>query len=168
MSAQTTIRVEKKDKTVSVLLLKLQSMELLIPKIMVVDVLSWNDSDRISSASYDAEWKLGEYGWKEEYIPLVCYEKLVGTEHCEDRMLKRKVVVIRSSQQPDQHYALHCKGFPKPLILTESSLNELSKKSDNYWLTHSMSIGSRILDIPDFTKLENSIWPQETKVSGTA
>lgn len=157
-----------KDKTISVLLLKLQSIEILVPKIMVADVLSWNDSDRISSSSYDANWRLGEYGWGQEYVPLVCYEKLMGTEHCEDSMLKRKVVVIKSSAQPDQCYALHCKGFPKPLILTESSLNELSKPSDNDWLTFSLSIGSRVLDIPDFSKLEDSIWPQADNISEIA
>ena len=168
MSAQISIGQYQKEKTISVLLLKLQSMELLIPKIMVADVLSWNDSDRISSSSYDAAWKLGQYSWKEKYIPLICYEKLIGTEHCDKKMLKRKVVVIKSNQQSNQYYALHCKGFPKPLILTESSLNELSQQSSNSWLSYSMSIGSRVLDIPEFDKLENSIWPQEEQVGETA
>ena len=148
------------ENSVSALLLRLQQRELLIPKAMVADVLSWNRDLFVAAASSESSWRLGKYQWKDEEIPLVCFEKLIQTTSASEELLKRKVVVLKSSQTEyaSQHYAIHCRGFPKPLILSEQSLDFLDTDSHQEWIAHSISIGSRVLDIPDFDALEGAVW----------
>lgn len=148
------------DNSVSALLLRLQQRELLIPKAMVADVLSWSNEAFIAASGSDSSWRLGKYYWQDERIPLLCFEKLMQTPSAQEDLLKRKVVVLKSSRAEyiDRHYAIHCRGFPKPLILSEQSLDFLDSESDQEWIAHSISIGSRVLDIPDFAALEGTIW----------
>lgn len=158
------------DRRVSVLLLRLQHKEILIPKAMVVDVLSWN-KDLFSSAKVNrGEWKLGEYSWNDWHIPLICFESLIQPDKNREEMLKRKIVVLKSSQKgfENEHYAIQCRGFPKPLILSEESLDNLEIEDDQDWIAYSMSIGSRILDIPDFEAMENTVWSMQHPVENTA
>ena len=158
------------ENSVSALLLRLQQRELLIPKAMVADVLSWNKELFVAAASSESSWRLGEYYWKEEKIPLVCFEKLIQTSSASEELLKRKVVVLKSRQTEyaNQHYAIHCRGFPKPLILSEQSLDFLDTESNQEWIAHSISIGSRVLDIPDFDALEGAVWFTHSAVHQSA
>lgn len=158
------------DTSVSALLLRLQQRELLIPKAMVADVLSWNKESFVPAASSDSSWRLGQYYWHEEKIPLVCFEKLIQTDSAKEELLKRKVVVLKSSQAEyaDKYYAIHCRGFPKPLILSEQSLDFLDTESTQEWIAHSISIGSRILDIPDFAALEGAVWFTHSAIDQSA
>ncbi len=158
------------DRRVSVLLLRLQHKEILIPKAMVVDVLSWN-KDLFSPAKVNrGEWKLGEYLWNDWNIPLVCFESLIQPDVNREEILKRKIVVLKSYQKgfENDHYAIQCRGFPKPLILSEESLDNLDVEDDQDWIAYSISIGSRILDVPDFEAMENTVWSMQHPVSNTA
>ncbi len=158
------------DRRVSVLLLRLQHKEILIPKAMVVDVLSWN-KDLFSPAKVNrGEWKLGEYLWNDWNIPLVCFESLIQPDVNREEILKRKIVVLKSYQKgfENDHYAIQCRGFPKPLILSEESLNNLDIEDDQEWIAYSMSIGSRVLDIPDFVAMESTVWSMQHPVEHTA
>ena len=152
--------VNAKDTSVSVLLLRLQEKEILIPKAMVADVLSWNEELFFPARVQTDAGKLGEYFWNDWRVPLVCFERLIRSKAHEEEMLKRKVVIIKAYQKgfESEHYAIQCRGFPKPLILSEQSLNNLDVEDDQEWLAYSISIGSRVLDIPDFASLESAIW----------
>ena len=151
---------EKKDTSVSVLLLRLQHKEILVPKAMVADVLSWKDNFYSPSITKRAEWKLGEYSWNEWKVPLVCFESLIDSDFQREDVVKRKIVVIRSFQKgfENDHYAIECRGFPKPLILSEESLDNLHVEDNQGWIAHSISIGSRVLDVPDFSALQSAVW----------
>lgn len=157
------------DNTISVLLLRLQSMELLIPKAMIADVLSWSN-DNFLKADAEEGWQLGQYEWQERALPLICLEKLIQTEHAEEGMLKRKVIVLKcvDNKNKGHHFALHCKGFPKPLILNQSSLDKLSQPVDDDWCAYTLLIGSRRLYIPDFHKIENLIYSDSKVMSQIA
>ena len=148
------------ENSVSALLLRLQQRELLIPKVMVADVLTWNSELFVASSSTESSWRLGEYYWKEQKIPLICVEKIMQTPSAHEELIKRKVIVLKScqSEYADRHYAIHCRGFPKPLILSEKSLDFLDAETNQEWIAHSISIGSRVLDIPDFAALEGAVW----------
>ena len=165
MSAQ-----ENKDTSVSVLLLRLQHKEILVPKAMVADVLSWKDDLFVPAKVNRGEWKLGEYRWGDWGIPLVCFESLIQDNFQREEILKRKIVVIKSFQKGFENdcYAIQCRGFPKPLILSEQSLDNLDIEDDQDWIEHSISIGSRVLDVPDFASLENAIWSMPESVSYSA
>lgn len=148
------------DNSVSALLLRLQHRELLIPKAMVADVLSWSEELFAPASASESSWRLGKYDWNEEKVPLLCFEKLMQTPTAQEELLKRKVIVLKAcqSEYADRHYAIHCRGFPKPLILSEQSLDFLDTEVNQEWIEHSISIGSRILDIPDFAALEGAVW----------
>ena len=159
------------ENSVSALLLRLQQRELLIPKAMVADVLSWNNDSFVAAAgSSDTSWRLGKYYWKEDKIPLICFERLIRTATANEELLKRKVVVLKTSQAeyPNRHYAIHCRGFPKPLILSEQSLDFLGAESNQEWISHSIAIGSRVLDIPDFAALEGAVWFTHSEIHQSA
>ncbi len=158
------------ENTVSALLLRLQQRELLIPKAMVADVLSWNGEQFSSATAQDQSWKLGQYRWKEKDIPLICFERILQTPTAQEELLKRKVIVLKpcQSEYADNHYAIQCRGFPKPLILSEKSLDNLGSQDHQEWIAHSISIGSRVLDIPDFVALEQAVWYEQTDLHQSA
>ncbi len=153
------IAEENIDASVSVMLLRLQHKEVLIPKAMVADVLSWKDELFAPAKGYTS-WKLGEYIWQDWRVPLVCFESLIGSDVQRQAMQKPKVVIVKSFLKgfENEHYALLCRGFPKPLILSEQSLENLQVDDDKEWIEHSISIGSRVLDVPDFDALQNAVW----------
>lgn len=146
------------DNTISVMLLRLQSMELLIPKAMIADVLSWNKDDYINNHLSKENWQLGDYAWHGRDLPLICLEKLIQTEHADESMFKRKVIILKCVENKEHHYALQCNGFPKPLILNESSLDRLSQSVEDNWCAYTLLIGSRLLHIPDFHQVEKFIF----------
>ena len=150
---------ENNDASVSVMLLRLQHKEILVPKAMVADVLSWKQ-ELFAASKAPNNWKLGEYVWQDWRIPLVCFESLIEPSFHREELSKPKVVVVRSFQKgfENEHYALLCRGFPKPLILSEQSLKNLEVDSEQDWIEHSISIGSRILDVPDFVALQSTVW----------
>tara|TARA_R110002049_G_scaffold252264_2_gene427335 strand:+ start:71177 stop:71680 length:504 start_codon:yes stop_codon:yes gene_type:complete len=161
---------QQKDTSVSVLLLRLQHKEILVPKAMVADVLSWKDKFFSPAITQRAEWKLGEYAWNDWKIPLVCFENLIQSDFHREEIVKRKIVVIKSFQKgfENDHYAIECRGFPKPLILSEESLDNLHIEDDKDWIAHSISIGSRVLDVPDFAALQNAVWSMDESISRSA
>lgn len=161
---------EQKDTSVSVLLLRLQHKEILVPKAMVADVLSWKDDFFSPVITQRADWKLGEYAWNDWKIPLICFESLIQSDFKRENIVKRKIVVIRSFQKgfEDDHYAVECRGFPKPLILSEESLDNLHIEDDQDWIAHSISIGSRVLDVPDFAALQTAVWSMDESISRSA
>jgi hypothetical protein len=166
----TEIPQQQKDTSVSVLLLRLQHKEILVPKAMVADVLSWKDNHFSSAITRRVDWKLGDYAWNDEKIPLLCFESLIQSDFRREEIAKKKIVVIRSFQKgfENDHYALECRGFPKPLIISEESLDNLHVEDDLDWIAHSISIGSRVLDVPDFAALQNAIWSMDESVSRSA
>lgn len=157
----------KKDTSVSVLLLRLQHKEILVPKAMVADVLSWKENLYSPALAKRVEWKLGEYSWNDWKIPLVCFEGLIDSDFQREDVVKRKIVVIRSFQKgfENDHYAVECRGFPKPLILSEESLDYLHVEDNQGWIAHSISIGSRVLDVPDFSALQSAVWSMDESVN---
>ena len=88
-------------------------------------MLSWKDKFFSPAITQRAEWKLGEYAWNDWKIPLVCFENLIQSDFHREEIVKRKIVVIKSFQKgfENDHYAIECRGFPKPLILSEESLD---------------------------------------------
>ena len=150
---------ENKDSSVSVMLLRLQHKEILVPKAMVADVLSWKQEYFVPQKTHSS-WKLGEYIWQDWHVPLVCFESLIEPGFHRQELSKPKVVIVRSFQKgfENEHYALLCRGFPKPLILSEQSLENLDIDDEQDWIEYSISIGSRVLDVPDFVSLQSAVW----------
>lgn len=153
------ITQENIDASVSVMLLRMHDKEVLIPKAMVADVLSWKDELYTSSKTAN-HWKLGEYSWQDWHVPLVCFESLINPNFHREELTKPKVVIVKSFLKgfENEHYALLCRGFPKPLILSEQSLENLHVDGKHDWIEYSISIGSRVLDVPDFISLQNAVW----------
>lgn len=158
--------LEKQDSSVSVMLLRLQHKEILIPKAMVADVLSWKQQ-LFSPIKTHSSWKLGDYLWNDWRIPLVCFESLIEPGFHREDLQKPKVVIVKSYQKgfEDEHYALLCRGFPKPLILSEQSLEHLHIDDEQDWIEYSISIGSRVLDVPDFVSLQSAVWSMVDEAS---
>lgn len=160
------IAEETNESSVSVMLLRLQHKEVLIPKAMVADVLSWKDELFVPAKTHNS-WKLGEYIWQDWRVPLVCFESLIEPGFHREQASKPKVVIVKSFQKgfENEHYALLCRGFPKPLILSEQSLENLHVDDEQDWIEYSISIGSRVLDVPDFVALQSAIWTMSDAVS---
>ncbi len=166
----TELNEQHKNTSVSVLLLHLQHKEILVPRAMVADVLSWTDDSYLPALTQSVSWKLGEYVWNDWKIPLVCFESLIQPDFQREEIVKRKIVVIRSFQKgfEKDHYAVECRGFPKPLMLSEESLNNLHIEDDQDWVAHSIYIGSRALDVPDFSALQSAVWSMDESISRSA
>ena len=164
------ISSQTQEVSVSVLLISLFNKEILVPKAMVVDILSWDEELYLPARNHPKAWKIGSYLWRETQVPLVCIETLMQNETVDEEMHKPKVAILKSVQQnsDNQYYAVRCDGFPRPLILGEQSLNNLAVEQDQDWVNYSISIGSRVLDILDFIELERVIWAEQEPISHTA
>ena len=161
---------QTQDTSVSVLLISLFSKEILVPKAMVTDILTWDDELYMPARAHAKDWKIGNYLWKDKQIPLVCIESLIDDKPVDAKMYKPKVAIIKSVQHvsDDQHYAIRCDGFPRPLILGEQSLNNLAVEHDHDWINYSINIGSRELEILDFVQLESAVWASQEPYTHTA
>ena len=161
---------QAQDVSVSVLLISLFNREILVPKVMVIDILSWDDELYLPARSHAKAWKIGSYIWQDIQVPLICIETLIQNETIDAEMHKPKVAIIKSIQQNSEkrYYAVRCDGFPRPLILGEQSLNNLAIEQEQDWINYSISIGSRVLDILDFDELESVIWTDQEPISHTA
>lgn len=156
--------------SVSVLLISLYSKEILIPKAMVTDILSWDDELYLPAREHAKDWKIGNYLWNDKQVPLICIETLIDDKAIDAEMYKPKVAIIKSVQHVDEerYYAIRCDGFPRPLILSEQSLNNLAVEQEQSWVNYCINIGSRELDILDYVQLESAIWAQPEPISHTA
>ena len=161
---------QAQDVSVSVLLISLFNKEILVPKVMVTDILSWDSELFLPARSHPKAWKIGNYLWHETQVPLICIETLMQIEAVDTEMHKPKVAIIKSLQHGsgNQFYALRCDGFPRPLILGKQALNNLAVEQDQDWVKYSISIGSRVLDILDFNELESVIWADQEPLSNSA
>ena len=158
--------ISKQSNSISVLLLKLQSLEILVPKVMIADVVTWNTELFKARKMPEKKWYSGEYDWQQQSVPLISFEKLLNTKQANDDIQKRKVVVIKTNK--NEFYALDCRGFPKPLILSQVSLDKLARESSQEWIAYSLLIGSRELSIPDFPALESVINDDQEMLHQTA
>ena len=160
----------RQDISVSVLLISLFNKEILVPKDMVADILSWDDELYLPARNHAKDWKIGNYLWKDKQIPLICIETLIDDKLIDAEMYKPKVAIIKSVQHitDDRHYSIRCDGFPRPLILGEQALNNLAVEHDQDWVNYSINIGSRELEILDFVQLESAIWPSQEPYSHSA
>jgi len=166
----TEITQQKNNTSVSVMLLRFQHKEILVPKAMMADVLSWKEDHFTPAMGHRDDWFLGEYAWNDWKIPLVCFESLIQPGFQREEIGKKKIVVIKSFQKgfEDEHYAVECRGFPKPLIISEESLDNLQIEDNHDLIAHSISIGSRVLDVPDFAALQSAIWSMDSSISRSA
>jgi len=146
--------------SISTLLVRLEKLELLVPKPAIVEVISWNRV--LFSLAKDAGMAgvMGYYAWNDRTIPLLSLDPggEVDQEFNENR---RKIVVLRAVEgEPELHYALLTRGLPKPVLLDEHSLHATEEDSQlEAWFKYKVSIGNRLLRIPDFLQLEKLVLP---------
>lgn len=153
--------LEIQRQSVSTLLVRLFTFEMLVPKSVVVDIVSWSKSQYISERASSSRLHIGKYTWSSEILPLLSLDKIDSTR-VETDTAKSKVVIMRSIHGDERfHYALEARGLPKPLIINESTLRYAEDESERELFAFNVRIGNRRLYIPDLEQLEQLASSQE-------
>ena len=108
--------LEIQRQSVSTLLVRLFTFEMLVPKSVVVDIVSWGKSKYISERASSSRLHIGKYTWNGEILPLLSLDK-IDSAGVEAEIAKSKVVIMKSIHgDMRMHYALEARGLPKPQL----------------------------------------------------
>ena len=145
--------IASKAESVSAQLVRTENVELLVPKATVAEVLSeMKLSHRVDSEA----WFLGEFEWNKNRVPVISIDLLNHlTRETENR--KRKFIVLNTlstNEEDKRYYAIEAQGLPKPLIINEQSIQQQEDSDLSEGVAYTVTIGTRILYIPDFEALE--------------
>ena len=140
--------------TLSCMLLPLNGYDLLVPKSIIKEVVY---KPVIESFGNDDDWLLGEIDWKDYILPLVSFEQMCNQPRT-SKLNRTRAVICHTTDQIDlfPYFGVEVQSMPRPLILDSRAL----QKHDGILNKHSeviafyVKIGSKILAIPNFEKLE--------------
>ncbi len=140
--------------TLSCMLLPLNGYDVLVPKSVVKEVVY---QPVIESFEQEDDWLLGEIDWQDYVLPLVSIEQMSNQPRA-SKLNRTRAVICHTTDQADlfPYFGIEVQSMPRPLILDSRALQQhdgmLNKHSEV--IAFYVKIGSKILAIPNFEKLE--------------
>jgi len=142
--------------TLSCMLLPLNGYDVLVPKSIVKEVVY---KPVIQSFERDDDdWLIGEVDWQDYVLPLVSFEQMCNQPKTSKLGSSSRAVIFHTTDQVDlfPYFGMEVQSTPRPLILDSRALHQhdgmLNKHSEV--IAFYVKIGSKILAIPNFEKLE--------------
>ncbi len=143
--------VHSKD-TLHCLLIPLQEVKILLPNTAVAEVIAYATPDPVENAP---EWLLGNIIWRDEKVPLLSFELLVGKQ---ERSVQRIAVLNTLNGNPDLPYiALSIQGIPKLRLIQEAGIVVTETDSKTDAVAASIDFAGESVLIPDLDVLEQRL-----------
>ncbi len=143
--------VHSKD-TLHCLLIPLQGVKILLPNTAVAEVIAYVTPESVENAP---DWLLGNIIWRDEKVPLLSFELLVGEQ---ERSVQRIAVLNTLNGNPDLPYmALSIQGIPQLRLIQEAGIvvTEMDSKTDA--VAASIDFAGESVLIPDLDDLEQKL-----------
>jgi chemosensory pili system protein ChpC len=111
------------DITVNCFIVPLAEQHLLLPQPVVAEVVTQQFAREVPGAP---PWLTGVVEWRNEQVPVVSIEVLMGAPVTPGNRLQRVVIMHGLARLPGlPYYALQVRGIPHPLKLAEQDLESL-------------------------------------------
>ncbi len=160
-SAVQTINHMKQDALPS-LMLPVGNRTLLLPSVAVAEMVSYTEPKLVDVAP---DWLLGHFTWREQEIPLLSLERLLG-QAISPLTSKSRIAVLNNTGLSDElpFLALVTSGIPRLVRLTEGDIqtdtDHAVQMFDRLWVR----LDEELLVIPDVTALEQAYLSWKTQV----
>ncbi len=138
--------------TLHCLLIPLQGVKILLPNTAVAEVIAYVTPEPVENAP---DWLLGNIIWRDEKVPLLSFELLVGKQ---ERSVQRIAVLNTLNGNPDLPYmALSIQGIPQLRLIQEAGIvvTEMDSKTDA--VSASIDFAGESVLIPDLDNLEQEL-----------
>jgi len=144
--------VHSKD-TLHCLLIPLQEVKILLPNTAVAEVIAYVSPEPVENAP---DWLLGNIIWRDEKVPLLCFELLVGKQ---ERSVQRIAVLNTLNGNPDLPYmALAIQGIPQLRLIQEAGIVVTETDSKTDAVAASIDFAGESVLIPDLDALEQKLF----------
>jgi chemosensory pili system protein ChpC len=116
------------DKEIRTFIAPLIDGFMMLPNSAVAEVLAFDRPEPFKQAP---AWLLGELGWRDWQVPVICFEQLVEKSSRTSVTPKARILIIKTLGESTQvnYIGLVIQGLPKLKKVTASSLVE--KQTDN-------------------------------------
>lgn len=140
---------------VRTMLIPLQGLTLMLPNALVAEVVGYYPPDKLKGAP---NWLLGKAQWRGVYLPLISFERLIGTKFSSPGHKARILVLYGLKPWIERlpYYALLVTEVPRLQRATAETL-ELLDAEPSIGLTNKVKAGEREVWIPDLDFLSEHI-----------
>lgn len=126
---------------------------MLLPNAAVAEIITYQAPDAVPGSP---NWFLGLLAWRNQVIPMISYEAMVGGESAEIGRTSR-IVVLKAVGAGGElgFYAVVTSGFPRLMVLGSESLDySKGEAPDNELIMARLDLAGTVVDIPDLDRLE--------------
>lgn len=136
---------------VRTMLIPLQGLTLMLPNALVAEVVGYYPPDFLKGAP---KWLLGKAQWRGVYLPLISFERLIGTGFASPGHKARILVLYGLKPWVDRlpYYALLVTEVPRLQRASGETL-ELLSAEPSIGLTNKVRVGERDVWVPDIDYL---------------
>jgi len=137
-------------------IIPLDGMEMLLPNALVAEVIDYHDPKKIPKAP---EWYLGKFQWRGKTLPLISFERIVGTvpQNAGGRMRIVVIYGLGKRRRETPYYGVVARDLPRLSRVGVSNI-----QADNSGVAHKVVAASVLVDgekaaIPDVDALGDII-----------
>lgn len=138
----------------------LHGLSLLLPSAAVAEVT--NPPDRLCPVPSAPAWLLGVFGWRQQPVPVVSFEVLLG-QPPKPATAGSRIVVLYPVRGPrdNEFFGLLSMAEPRPQPITEGAVEaeDSDKLPDTPFVAAGIKLKERVLLIPDFDALRRAFYP---------
>jgi len=136
------------------LMMPLESLNLLLPNVMVAEVIPGRKVEPLKSAPH---WLLGRFEWCGLDIPLICFEGLCSTGCIKEGRGRIVVLYALSGHCVYGYYGLYMLDIPNFFSLQESDLVAVDIDSNCPYIAKQVEVNDSVMHIPNMSALEDSL-----------
>lgn len=136
---------------VRTMLIPLQGLTLMLPNALVAEVVGYYPPDKLKGAP---NWLLGKAQWRGVYLPLISFERLIGTNFSSPGHKARILVLYGLKPWVDRlpYYALLVTEVPRLQRASNETL-ELLDAEPSVGLINKVKVGDREVWVPELDYL---------------
>lgn len=141
-------------------LLPLQEMRLLLPNAAVVEVIDYRPPD--AAADDEPEWLLGTVSWRQQAIPLLSFERLLGRDvHIGGHRLRIAVCHTLSDESGRGFMGIVTQGIPRLMQAREDNIVPvaLADEEADWPVVSAVQLQGEDALIPDIDRLRALLSP---------
>ncbi len=128
----------------------------LVPNAAVAEIIGFREAQPVPGAP---KWLLGLLGWRDQMIPVLAIESLLGRSEFRAARSSRLIVMHALQRRGDlDFYALLCTGFPRLLRVDQTNLiRDDAAEPESPLVAYKVLIDGQPGEVPDLLRLEDTV-----------
>jgi chemosensory pili system protein ChpC len=130
--------------------------EFLVPNAAVAEIVGYREPQPVPGAP---EWLLGVLSWREQMIPVMAIESVLGRAQPRASRGSRLIVVHALKRRGDlEFYGLLCNGFPRLIRIDNSNMSrDENVKPESKLIAFKVEVEGRPGEILDLEQVEDVV-----------